>query len=69
MNERDESWPEGTPGSDKAVTAGCTCPVMDNAHGRGATGTTGEFYINEKCPIHSPRPSLAASHEENSHAD
>ena len=23
------------PGSDEARKAGCTCPVMDNAHGRG----------------------------------
>lgn len=24
-----------TPGSDEAIKIGCTCPVMDNAHGKG----------------------------------
>ena len=44
-----------TPGSDAAREQGCKCPVMDNARGRGARGTSGPsaiFYINGDCPIH-----------------
>lgn len=41
------------PGSDEAVTRGCTCPVLDNARGRGIT--TGIFWITEGCPLHAPR--------------
>lgn len=26
------------PGSDEAIAAGCRCPVLDNAHGRGWMG-------------------------------
>lgn len=43
------------PGSDDAVAAGCTCPVMDNARGRGAwfsSGPDAVFYQNEQCPLH-----------------
>ena len=46
------------PGSDKAIKAGCLCPVLDNAHGRGAWGTWDKpdtekmFWINGNCPLH-----------------
>jgi len=42
-----------TPGSDAAVAQGCLCPVLDNAHGRGA-GLYGPdaFWINGNCPLH-----------------
>ena len=43
-----------TPGSKEATAKGCTCPVMDNAHGRGHLGD-GEkygFWIDENCPLH-----------------
>ena len=46
------------PGSDEAVAAGCTCPVMDNGHGSGYLGgvqdDTGQtvFVISGDCPIH-----------------
>lgn len=46
------------PGSDEAIAAGCTCPVMDNGHGRGYLGgVTDEqgqtvFVIVVDCPIH-----------------
>jgi hypothetical protein len=46
------------PGSDEAVAAGCTCPVMDNARGRGIPIATDEgelqiaYWINGNCPIH-----------------
>lgn len=45
------------PGSDEAIKAGCTCPVLDNAHGAG-TGykdSNGDplYWIEQACPIHS----------------
>lgn len=46
------------PGSNEAVEAGCSCPRMDNSHGRGAYGgAKGEdarpqFWIREDCPLH-----------------
>ena len=42
------------PGSDAAIVAGCTCPVLDNGHGRGVGGN-GEKYgwwITEGRPLH-----------------
>lgn len=43
----------GTPGSDSAVKAGCTCPIMDNAHGKGIPiGKVTRFWIGQGCPIH-----------------
>lgn len=38
------------PGSDEAVKKGCTCPVLDNAHGEGHF--MGGFAVMEDCPIH-----------------
>ena len=41
------------PGSDEAIALGCTCPVLDNGHGKR---TDGLFWICEDCPLHgSPR--------------
>lgn len=40
------------PGSDEAISAGCTCPVIDNAHGKGFRGRSGEFVMFDDCPIH-----------------
>lgn len=42
------------PGSDEAINAGCACPVLDNAHGRGRPGRNGErqFWMSSDCPIH-----------------
>ena len=40
------------PGSDAAREAGCTCPVLDNAHG-SLVGGMG-FYITVDCPLHGP---------------
>lgn len=42
------------PGSDAAIKQGCTCPVLDNAHGRGIMGA-GEnhgYWISNGCPLH-----------------
>lgn len=44
------------PGSEEARRAGCTCPVIDNGHGRGSgrVDKNGDplFWISEICPIH-----------------
>ncbi len=37
------------PGSDAALDAGCTCPVLDNGHGRRSDGL---FWITLGCPLH-----------------
>lgn len=42
--------PLGSPGSPKAVSNGCKCPVLDNARGAGIGD--GTYWISEKCPIH-----------------
>ena len=39
------------PGSNAALEMGCTCPVLDNAHGREDI-TGGYFWISELCPLH-----------------
>ncbi len=44
-----------TPGSYVAGKMGCTCPVVDNAHGRGACMDEHgkpQFWIAEDCPLH-----------------
>ena len=41
------------PGSDEAVKQGCTCPVLDNAHGKGIGN--GEFWIKDDCPLHASK--------------
>ena len=51
----DAPTPDPNPGSDEARELGCRCPVLDNAHGRGAWGTSGDdavFWISETCPLH-----------------
>jgi len=40
------------PGSDEARERGCTCPVMDNAHGNGYMGMKDVFVYNMDCPMH-----------------
>lgn len=42
------------PGSDEAREMGCTCPVLDNAHGRGRGGDGEKFgwVVNGDCPMH-----------------
>lgn len=39
------------PGSDEAIKQGCSCPVLDNAHGKGMCDGT-VFWVNRTCPIH-----------------
>lgn len=51
-----------TPGSDAAISLGCKCPVLDNAHGRGYLGgvkINGQtiFVYSAGCPLHhTPHP-------------
>ena len=42
------------PGSDIAIEQGCTCPVLDNGHGKGRLGDGEKFgwVINHGCPLH-----------------
>ena len=43
------------PGSDEAIAAGCTCPVLDNAHGKGYMGIPDVFVFTVGCPVHNPK--------------
>ena len=41
------------PGSDEALDLGCSCPVLDNAHGAGLPYPDGPvFWVNKDCPLH-----------------
>lgn len=40
------------PGSREAGDAGCTCPVLDNGHGKGIFCIPGRFWITGDCPLH-----------------
>ena len=46
------------PGSPAAVKSGCTCPVLDNGHGRGYMGGARNkegkvmFVTSSACPLH-----------------
>lgn len=40
------------PGTDKAISQGCMCPVTDNEYGRGYMGQPGVFVYSEGCPLH-----------------
>jgi len=53
-----------TPGSDEAVKQGCTCPVLDNARGKGFM-MQGErcFWYSGDCPVHVRREIKCATDE------
>jgi len=40
------------PGSPEAVAEGCTCPVLDNRHGKGLRDDREEFWVSYACPLH-----------------
>lgn len=46
------------PGSREALAMGCTCPVLDNAHGKGYIGGVKDekgdtvFVYTMGCPVH-----------------
>lgn len=51
------------PGSDEAIAAGCSCPVVDNHHGKGMPG--GMFWVDAGCPLHGrPRRDNALGYAE-----
>lgn len=43
---------EPNPGSQEAIDAGCSCPILDNSHGRGYMGVEGIFVYVKDCPVH-----------------
>lgn len=47
------------PGSDAAIDKGCTCPVLDNAHGAGCGKGPNLFWINADCSMHGIAASIA----------
>ena len=52
------------PGTRQASELDCTCPVLDNGHGRGYMGD-GErygFVVQENCPLHAIEP-VQKAHE------
>jgi hypothetical protein len=40
------------PGSQAAIRLGCTCPILDNAHGFGYMGMRDMFVYSGDCPVH-----------------
>jgi len=61
VKEQEEKYPNGTPGSRQALEAGCWCPILDNAYGRGMPWPRDDnldpekhpsFWIAEGCPVH-----------------
>jgi hypothetical protein len=48
----EKTKPTPNPGSREALALGCTCAVLDNAHGYGYMGRSGTFCITESCPLH-----------------
>lgn len=56
--EHDSAPKTPNPGSTEAIKAGCTCPVIDNHHGKGVpVGDLlhREFWITEGCPLHAAK--------------
>lgn len=42
------------PGTVEAQMRGCTCPVIDNGHGKGYRGLPGCFVYTAGCQLHCP---------------
>lgn len=51
---------EPNPGSREAIAQGCTCPVLDNAHGGGYRGNPTIFVFSGGCPVHWPADAMLA---------
>lgn len=50
------------PGSDEAIADGCTCPVLENFHGRGVchlvmgrSDMSWSYFVSQDCPLHDSR--------------
>ena len=54
------------PGSTEAYSQGCSCAVLENAHGRGAYEIDGvpQFWYDAACPMHGVLAWLASEPEE-----
>jgi hypothetical protein len=52
MSDVGDNIEKPNPGSPAAIKRGCTCAILDNAHGRGYYGQPGVFVISGDCPIH-----------------
>lgn len=56
MDKQQKKLPN--PGTKEALDLGCTCPIMDNAHGKGIPlpNKKGEieycFWYSGDCPVH-----------------
>ncbi len=46
--------PPSPPGSPAAIANGCTCPVIDNARGKGVYGDGDRYgwWVSADCPLH-----------------
>lgn len=44
--------PAPSPGSQAAIDAGCTCPVLDNNHGKSPPWPPDGWWIDMGCPLH-----------------
>lgn len=55
------------PGGCQARELGCTCPVLDNGHGRGRGGCGEKFgwWVADTCPLHSDKVYHATYEEPN----
>lgn len=61
-NEMGVTMTTPNPGSDEAIEQGCTCPVYDNARGKGIMGEERfGFWLDKYCPLHGK----GAKHENN----
>lgn len=56
---------KATPGSDLAVENGCTCPVLDNNHGKYSEYGDDAFWVNMGCPLHGNMVEDEQDEEEN----
>ena len=47
-------WAKGAanPGTREASAKGCTCPVLDNNHGRFPVMPPNDWWITQGCPQH-----------------
>lgn len=51
-DELQQNTSQFPPGSRKAISAGCKCPQLDNARGKGYMGIAGVYVMSERCPLH-----------------
>jgi hypothetical protein len=48
------------PGSNEAIARGCSCPVLDNGHGRGSMWGPNTFIYTQSCTLHTIRKDMDA---------